>query len=250
MTYEPLQNLLLTALPDYLAHRLRSHLHLMTVSVGDVLFQTGRSNEHVYFPLTSIISIQVLHRDGVTNEIGTVGNEGFVGATLFLASNSFQSRAVVRGAGQAYRLPTHLFQQTFAGPGPWMQKLQRFTQTLMIQSAQTAACNRHHSIEQQLCRLLLSSQDRQLADPLRLTHDMIASLLGVRREGISEAAGKLQSARLIQYSHGKITLTHRAGLEQRACDCYNVIRFALNRLIASEDSDNNHVADCPGTAYI
>jgi CRP-like cAMP-binding protein len=250
MNWNLQQNHLLASLPESVAHDIRPHLDLIQLSVNQVLHRTDSNFQHIYFPLTSIISIQMLQSEGTSNEVGTVGNEGCVGAAFYLSNVCIPLQAIVRGAGQAYRIPRPLFSAQFANPDSWLTEFLRFSQTLYIQSAQTAVCNRHHTIEQQLCRLLLATRDRVLADPLRLTHDMIATLLGVRREGITEAARKLQHAGLIHYSHGKITLIDRTRLEQRTCECYAVIRLALARLIIRDDPSANRVSDCAGTDYV
>ena len=186
---------------------------------------------HVYFPTTSVVSIMYVLADGSAAEIGVVGNEGVVGISLFMGGNTTPSRAVVRGAGHAYRLEATQLQAEFNRGGAVMRLLLRYTQSLLTQMSQTAVCNRHHSVDQQLCRALLLTLDRTAGTSLRLTQELIAGMLGVRREGVTEAAGILQRAGLIRYQRGQIDVLDRAGLEKAVCECYGVVKDEYQRLM-------------------
>jgi CRP-like cAMP-binding protein len=227
----PKQNLLLAALPAPEYERLSSHLELISLALGDVIYEAGRKLLHVYFPIDSIVSLLYVMENGASAEIAVAGNEGLVGIALFMGGETTPSRAVVQSAGHAYRLKALLLKQEFDRSGPVQHLLLRYTQALITQMAQTAACNRHHTVDQQLCRWLLLSLDRLSANELTMTQELIANMLGVRREGVTEAAGKLQDAGLIHYSRGHITVLDRPGLEARSCECYAVVKNELDRLL-------------------
>ncbi len=201
------------------------------MSLGEVVYESGSRLEYVYFPTTSIVSLLYVMADGASAEIAVVGNEGMVGVAVFMGGETTPSRAIVQSAGSAYRLPGHSMKEEFVRGGAMQHLLLRYTQALLTQMAQTAVCNRHHSVDQQLCRWLLLSLDRLPSNKLTMTQELIANMLGVRREGVTEAAGKLQSAGLIQYSRGRITVLDRPGLEGRACECYGVVRRESDRLL-------------------
>ena len=227
----PHQNHLLDALPTSDYQRLAPHLELVPMKLGDVLYESGAKLRYVYFPTTSIISLLYVMEDGASAEIAIVGNEGILGISLFMGGESTPSRAVVQSAGLAFRLKAQLLKDEFGRFGPTMRLLLRYTQALITQMAQTAVCNRHHSVDQQLCRWLLLSLDRLQSNELSMTQELIANMLGVRREGVTEAAGKLQEAGLIQYHRGRIAVLDRTGLERRACECYQVVKSEFDRLL-------------------
>ena len=227
----PHQNHLLDALPTSDYQRLAPHLELVPMKLGDVLYESGAKLRYVYFPTTSIISLLYVMEDGASAEIAIVGNEGILGISLFMGGESTPSRAVVQSAGFAFRLKAQLLKDEFGRFGPTMRLLLRYTQALITQMAQTAVCNRHHSVDQQLCRWLLLSLDRLQSNELSMTQELIANMLGVRREGVTEAAGKLQEAGLIQYHRGRIAVLDRTGLERRACECYQVVKSEFDRLL-------------------
>ena len=201
------------------------------MKLGDVLYEPGVRLRHVYFPTTSIVSLLYVMTDGASAEIAIVGNEGILGISLFMGGDSTPSRAVVQSAGYAFRLKAELLKTEFARFGPTMYLLLRYTQALITQMSQTAVCNRHHSVDQQLCRWLLLSLDRLSSSELSMTQDLIANMLGVRREGVTEAAGKLQDAGLIHYRRGKITVLDRPAVEARSCECYQVVKTEFDRLL-------------------
>jgi len=225
------QNQLLRALPKLEYERLFPHLELIEMPLGEVLYESGKQLRHVYFPTDSIVSLLYVMEDGASAEIAVVGNEGIIGIALFMGGETTPSRAVVQSAGYAYRLKGHLLRQEFDRSGPLQHLLLRYTQALITQMAQTAVCNRHHSVDQQLCRWLLLSLDRLPGNELIMTQELIANMLGVRREGVTEAAGKLQEAGLIQYSRGHITVLDRPRLEARTCECYSVVKREFDRLL-------------------
>jgi len=227
----PHQNHLLDALPSDDYERVASHLELLPLKLGDVLYESGGHMNYVYFPTTSIISLLYVMQDGASAEIAIVGNEGMLGISLFMGGDSTPSRAVVQSAGHAFRLKADLLKAEFARFGPAMHLLLRYTQALITQMSQTAVCNRHHSLDKQLCRWLLLSLDRLQTNDLSMTQELIANMLGVRREGVTEAAGKLQEAGLIQYSRGRIAVLNRGGLEARTCECYQVVKTEYDRLL-------------------
>ena len=229
--HHPHQNHLLDALPRVDLERIEPHLELVPLVLGEVLYESGSKLKHVYFPTTSIVSLLYVMEDGASAEIAVVGNEGILGISLFMGGETTPSRAVVQSAGHGYRLKAALIKAEFARFGPTMHLLLRYTQALITQMSQTAVCNRHHSVDQQLCRWLLLSLDRLSSNELSMTQELIANMLGVRREGVTEAAGKLQDAGLIRYHRGKITVIDRPGLEARACECYVVVRKEFERLL-------------------
>lgn len=226
------QNHLLAALPAGEFGRLSLHLEPVAMPLGQVLYESGGRLDHVFFPTTCIVSHMYLLRDGASAEFAVVGNEGIVGTSIFMGGETTPSRAVVRGAGHGYRLKAHLLKAEFDRGGPALRLLLRYTQALMTQMTQTAVCNRHHSVEQQLCRTLLLSLDRTSGAGLVLTQELIASLLGVRREGVTEAAGNLQRAGLIRYSRGRIEVLDRPALEQAVCECYGCVKREFDRLLS------------------
>jgi CRP-like cAMP-binding protein len=229
--HKPQQNHLLDSLPDEVFERLKPTLELVPMPLGQVLYESGGRLNHVYFPTTAIVSLLYVMESGASAEIAIVGNEGILGISLFMGGETTPSRAVVQSAGYGYRLKSQIIKQEFSQNGPMMQLLLRYTQALLTQMAQTAVCNRHHSIEQQLCRWLLLSLDRLSANELNMTQELIANMLGVRREGVTEAAGKLQREGLIEYTRGHIKVKDRAKLEKRVCECYQVVKTEFDRLL-------------------
>ena len=227
----PRQNQLLAALPAVEWERLRPRMELRPMPLGHVLYEPGSTMRHVYFPTTSIVSLLYVMENGSSAEIAIVGNEGIVGISLFMGGETTSSRAVVQSAGHAYRVPGKYLKDEFFRAGPFQRLLLRYTQALITQMGQTAVCNRHHSVEQQLCRWLLMSLDRLPSNELRMTQELIANMLGVRREGVTESAGKLQKLGLIQYNRGHIVVTDRPALEAHACECYEVVRKEFARLL-------------------
>ncbi len=230
--HSPHQNHLLAALPAAVFEPFAAHLELVPMLLGDMLYGPGQQLQHAYFPTTSIVSLHYVTESGASSETSCVGNEGVVGVSLLMGGNTTPSSAMVQTAGHAYRLQRHLVKEQFDRVENVRNLLLRYTQALLTQVAQTAVCNRHHSIDQQLCRLLLLTLDRIAADELRMTQELIAGLLGVRREGITAAAGKLQSAGLIRYRRGHISVLDRTGLEARSCECYGVVKTEMIRLLA------------------
>lgn len=228
---DPLENHLLAALPDAEWARWMPELELVDMPLGAVLYEPGSRLAHVYFPTTSIVSLLYVMEDGASAEIAIVGNEGLVGISLFMGGESTPSRALVQSAGQGYRLKAELMLQEFNRAGPVLHLLLRYTQALITQMSQTAVCNRHHSLDQQLCRWLLLSLDRLHSKELVMTQELIANMLGVRREGVTEAAGRLQRDGLIKYRRGHITVIDRPRLEQRTCECYAVVKREYDRLL-------------------
>src|SRR5437764_9918063 len=230
-SHSPHQNHLLAALPPSDYERLASHLELIPMRLGDVLYEPGVRLRHVYFPTTSIVSLLYVMENGTSAEIAIVGNEGILGISIFMGGETTPSRAVVQSAGHGYRLRAQLLKNEFGRFGPMLRLLLRYTQALITQMSQTAVCNRHHSVDQQLCRWLLLSLDRLASNELAMTQELIANMLGVRREGVTEAAGKLQDAGLIRYRRGKIAVLDRPGLEARSCECYQVVKTEFDRLL-------------------
>ena len=224
------QNQLLAALPAEEWERWQAELEPVDLKLGDVLYESGSTMTHVYFPTTAIISLLYVMENGASAEIAVVGHEGIVGVSLFMGGESTPSRAVVQSAGKGFRLGAQQIQEHFKR-APVLHLLLRYTQALITQMAQTAVCNRHHSLDQQLCRWLLLSLDRLSGSELVMTQELIANMLGVRREGVTESATKLQKAGLIKYSRGRITVLNRAGLEQRSCECYAVVKKEYDRLL-------------------
>jgi CRP-like cAMP-binding protein len=231
---DPRKNHLLAALPEAEWARWQPHLEPAVMPLGKSLYESGAKLSHVYFPTTSIVSLLYVMEDGASAEIAVVGNEGLVGVSLFMGGESTTSRAVVQSAGHGYRLRSSLMMEEFNRAGPVMHLLLRYTQALITQMAQTAVCNRHHSLDQQLCRWLLLSLDRLNSNDLVMTQELIANMLGVRREGVTEAAGNLQRDGLIEYRRGHIKVLDRAGIEQRACECYAVVKTEYDRLLPAQ----------------
>ena len=229
----PKKNHLLDSLPEEQWQRWEPVLEKVDLPLGRVLYESGTTLSHVYFPTTAIVSLLYVMEDGASAEIAVVGNEGLVGVSLFMGGETTPSRAVVQSAGQGYRLSADRMKAEFNLAGPVLHLLLRYTQALLTQMAQTAVCNRHHSLDQQLCRWLLLSLDRLQGDEVVMTQELIANMLGVRREGVTESALKLQRAGLIRYSRGHITVLDRTGLEQRSCECYAVVKKEYDRLLPS-----------------
>jgi len=227
----PRQNHLLAALPAADYERLLPHLELAPLPLAWAVYESGDAQGYVYFPTNSIVSLLYVMEDGSSAEIAVVGNEGVVGIALFMGGETTPSRAVVQSAGYGYRLRASVLKAEFGQGGNLQHLLLRYTQALITQMAQTAVCNRHHAIERQLCRWLLLSLDRLPSNELTMTQELIANMLGVRREGVTEAAGKLQAAGLIHYSRGKITVLDRAKLEAQVCECYAVVKREYDRLL-------------------
>ncbi len=226
-----LRNQLLAALPDSEVQRLGAQLEAVELPLGKVLYESGATMRHVYFPTSSIVSLLYVMENGASAEIAVVGSEGLVGVSLFMGGESTPSRAVVQSAGLGVRLSANAVKDEFNRAGAVMHLLLRYTQALITQMAQTAACNRHHSLDQQLCRWLLLSLDRLHGPDLVMTQELIANMLGVRREGVTEAALKLQKLGLIRYARGHITVLDRPGLEARTCECYGVVKKEYDRLL-------------------
>lgn len=225
------QNALLAALPEAVRERLAPDLKLVDMLLGRVLYESGDTFHHVYFPTDSIVSLLYLTESGASAEISMVGNEGIVGVAMFMGGHSTPGRAVVQSAGHALRLPGRALMAEFNRHEAFQDLMLRYTQALITQMAQTAVCNRHHSIDQQLCRWLLLSLDRLPDNRLLMTQELIANMLGVRREGVTEAAGKLQSQGVIEYNRGHITVLDRPALEQLSCECYAVVKRETDRLL-------------------
>jgi CRP-like cAMP-binding protein len=228
---DPRKNHLLAALPDAIWRRWLPYLEAVKMPLGQVLYESGSALSYVYFPTTAIVSLLYLLEGGGSAEIAGVGNEGIVGISLFMGGESTPSRAVVLSEGQGYRLRASIMKEEFNRGGPVLHLLLRYTQALITQMAQTAVCNRHHTVDQQLCRWLLLSLDRLQGSDLVMTQELIASMLGVRREGVTEAARSLRKAGLIRYSRGHISVLDRHGLERRSCECYAVVRRECDRLL-------------------
>ncbi len=226
-------NHLLAALPDAEWRRWLPTLETVEMPLGQVLYESGKTLTHVYFPTTSIVSLLYVMENGASAEIAVVGNEGIVGISLFMGGGSTPSRAVVQSAGRGLRLEAQTMKDEFDKNGLVLHLLLRYTQALITQMAQTAVCNRHHSLDQQLCRWLLLSLDRLQGDELVMTQELIANMLGVRREGVTEAALSLQHAGLIRYARGRISVLDRPGLEKRTCECYAVVKKEYDRLLPS-----------------
>lgn len=228
---DPRENHLLAALPDAVWGRWLPHLEAVSMSLGQVLYEAGSALNYVYFPTTAIVSLLYLMENGASAEVAGVGNEGIVGISLFMGGETTPSRAVVQSAGQGFRLRAGIMKEEFNRAGPLLHLLLRYTQALITQMAQTAVCNRHHTLDQQLCRWLLLSLDRLPGNHLVMTQELIASMLGVRREGVTEAARSLRHAGLISYARGHISVLDRHGLEKRSCECYAVVKRECERLL-------------------
>lgn len=231
---DPKLNRLLAALPKEIWKRWLPDLELITWPLGIVLYEPGDTLSHVYFPTTAIVSLLYVMKNGASAEIAVAGNEGLVGISLFMGGESTPSRAVVQSAGHAFRMKAQTLKNEFNHHGPVLHLLLRYTQALITQMAQTAVCNRHHSVDQQLCRWLLLSLDRLQSDNLVMTQELISNMLGVRREGVTESAIKLQNAGVIRYTRGRITVLDRPGLETMACECYAVVKAEYDRLLPDE----------------
>src|SRR5947208_2547656 len=227
----PSQNRLLAALPAADFARLQPHLELVSLPLGWAVYEAGGTQGYVYFPIDSIVSLLYVMEDGSSAEIAVSGNEGLVGISLFMGGESTPSRAVVQSAGRGYRVRGTLLKKLFESSGDVQHLLLRFTQALITQMTQTAVCNRHHAVDQQLCRWLLLMLDRLSSNEVLMTQELIANMLGVRREGVTEAAGKLQADGLIEYSRGRITVPDRRPLEARVCECYAVVKKEYDRLL-------------------
>jgi CRP-like cAMP-binding protein len=227
----PTANHLLAALPDAERQRWLHELEGVEMPLGQVLYESGGTLSHVYFPTTAIVSLLYVMENGASAEIAVVGSEGIVGVSLFMGGDSTSSRAVVQSAGQGFRLKARVLKEEFKRAGAVLHLLLRYTQALITQMAQTAVCNRHHSLDQQLCRWLLLSLDRLQGNELVTTQELIANMLGVRREGVTEGAIKLQQAGLIRYTRGHITVLDRDGLQKRSCECYAVVKREYDRLL-------------------
>jgi len=234
---DPSKNKLLASLLKEARERFYPGLELVKMQLGEVLYSPDKEINHVYFPTTAIVSLLNVMESGASAEIAVVGNEGIVGISLFMGGETTSSWAVVQSEGYAYRLSGRLLKKEFFRAEKLQRLLLRYTQSLITQMAQTASCNRHHTVDQQLCRWLLLSLDRLPSNELRMTQELIANMLGVRREGVTEAAGHLQKAGLIQYSRGKITVIDRKGLEERVCECYQVVKKETDRLMKDNDVD-------------
>jgi CRP-like cAMP-binding protein len=229
--HTPSQNTLLAALPQTVYERLLPHLEFIPLTLGQSIYESGEHTEHLVFPVTAIVSLLYVLIDGTSTEIAVIGYEGAVGISLFMGGQSTPSRAVVQSAGHGYRLKARVLMPEFERGGEVQHILLNFTQALITQMTQTAVCNRHHTLDQQLCRWLLLSKDRLPTNELIMTQELIANMLGVRREGVTEAAGHLQAAGLIRYSRGKITVLDRPKLEDRVCECYAVVKREYDRLL-------------------
>jgi len=228
----PNQNRLLAALPAEELERLAPRLELVPLLLGEMLYEPGEQLEHAFFPVSAIVSLHYVMATGASAAVAGVGNEGVVGVALFMGGESTPSSAVVQTAGHAYRLERRLLKQEFDRCGALQRLLLRYTQALMAQMSQTAVCNRHHSVEQQLCRWLLVTLDRVPSGRIVMTQELVAGMLGVRREGITEAAGRLQHAGIIRYRRGHLAVLERAGLETRVCECYAVVKNEFSRLLS------------------
>ena len=237
------QNLLLSALPSAEFDRIRPHLEEVTLPLGSVIYEPGQQLGYLFFPLSMIVSLLYVTVDGSSTELAVTGYEGAVGIALFMGGNTTNSRAVVQSAGTAYRLPGRVLDDEFRRGGPLRWLLLRYTQALIAQMAQTAVCNRHHSLDQQLCRWLLVSHDRLPSNTLRMTQQLIADMLGVRRVGVTEAAQRLQNAGAIRYTRGEIEIVDRPVLEKRVCECYGVVNAEYVRLLRDVQIPRGRLAD-------
>jgi CRP-like cAMP-binding protein len=233
---EPRSNHLLAAIPDVEWDRFAHHLRPVDMKLGDVVYESGTEQPYVYFPTDSIVSLLYVMENGAAGEIAIVGNEGLVGISLFMGGGSTADRAVVQSAGYAFRMEGRYVREEFLLAGPVQQLFLRYTQALISQMGQTAVCNRHHTVNQQLCRWLLMSMDRLPSNELTMTQELIANMLGVRREGVTDAAGKLQRAGVIEYHRGRIRVLDRPLLEKMACECYDVVRREFARLLPWDKS--------------
>ena len=228
---EPIENRILAMLPREEYERLLPHLERVSFALGEVIYESGGQQSHIYFPTTAIISLLYMMENGSSAEMGVAGKEGLVGIALFMGGETAPNRAVVQSAGEALRMKTKVLQEEFGRGGAFQRLLLRYTQAMMTQMSQTAVCNRLHTVEQQLCRWLLLSRDRLNTDELVMTQELIANMLGVRREGVTHAAGRLQETGLISYVRGRITILDRSGLEATVCECYRVVKDEYDRLL-------------------
>jgi CRP-like cAMP-binding protein len=235
-SHDPQHNHLLAVLPAAVRERIDPHLQLVAMPLGKVLYESGDTLHHVYFPTDSIVSLLYVLEDGASAEIAVVGNDGLIGIALFMGGETTPSRAVVQSAGRAYRLIGQQLKEEFHRNGELQILLLRYTQALITQITQTAVCNRHHSVDQQLCRWLLLSLDRLSSNQLTMTQELIADMLGVRREGVTDAAGKLQKLGIIRYARGQITVLDRTQLEHLSCECYAVVKRETDRLLPARPS--------------
>jgi len=235
-SHSPRENRLLAAMPEVDYQALAPVLERVPMPLGKPVYESGEAQGFVYFPTSSIVSLLYVLADGATAEIAVTGNDGLVGIALFMGGETTPSRAVVQSAGEGYRLRASTLKHEFERGGALQHLLLRYTQALITQMAQTAVCNRHHSVDQQLCRWLLLSLDRLPNNQLVMTQELIANMLGVRREGVTEAAGKLQAEGLIEYSRGKITVVDRKRLEARVCECYAVVKREYDRLLPAREA--------------
>ncbi|RZI60311.1 MAG: Crp/Fnr family transcriptional regulator [Pseudomonas sp.] len=233
---EAKKNDLLAALPDAELERWLPQIEAIDLPLGHVLYESGETMSHVYFPCSAIVSLLYVLENGASAEIAVVGNEGIVGISLFMGGGSSPNRAVIQSAGQGLRLNALALQEEFQRAGPVLHLLLRYTQALIAQMSQTAVCNRHHSLDQQLCRWLLLSLDRLPGDELVMTQQLISNMLGVRREGVTEAAMRLQVAGMIRYARGRITVLDRSALEKRSCECYRVVKKEYDRLLPKKQA--------------
>ncbi|MES2831977.1 MAG: Crp/Fnr family transcriptional regulator [Pseudomonadota bacterium] len=232
--HNPRQNHLLAGLPSADYERILPHLEFVSMPFGMTVCETDTAMQHAYFLTSSIVSLMYETRDGASSETAVVGNEGVVGVALFMGGGNSLNRAIVKSAGYGFRLKASFLREEFSRGGPLQQMLLRYTQALLTQMSQTAVCNRHHSVVQQLCRWLLLSLDRLPSNEMSMTQGLIANMLGVRRESVAEAAGKLQEEGLIHYSRGHITIVNRAGLEARVCECYAGVKKEYDRLLTDK----------------
>ena len=246
--HSPHQNHLLDALPTNEYERLNPYLERIPMALGEVLYESGDMLNYLYFPTTCIVSLLYVMENGASAEIAVVGNEGLIGVALFMGGGSMPNRAVVQSAGYAYRIRKNHFMQEFERNGSLLHVLLRYTQALISQMGQTAVCNRHHSVDQQLCRWLLMILDRLSSNTLAMTQEVIANMLGVRREGVTEAALNLQKAGLISYTRGRITVLDRPGLEGRVCECYQVVKTEFDRLLPSVQ--HHDLKDSPNVKHL
>jgi CRP-like cAMP-binding protein len=237
--HAPTQNQLIAALTTEIFNRISPNLELIAMPLGEVIYESGGKMQYVYFPTTAIISLHYIMENGAMAEIAGVGNEGVLGISLFMGGHSTTSRASVYAGGHGYRIKAKFLLEEFNRAEQVMHTLLRYTQALISHVSQTAVCNRHHSVEQQLCRLLLQTLDRLPGNELTMTQELIAGMLGVRREGITETAGNLQRLGLISYRRGHITILNRAGLESHACECYQVVKKEYRRLLSGTDNPTN-----------
>ena len=238
VSHTPQENMLLAALSPEERERIYPHLQLVSLPLGKVLYEPGDTLRHVYFPVDSIVSLLYVLENGASAEISVVGNDGLIGLALFMGGETTPSRAIVQSAGHAYRLIGQRLKDEFHRNGGMQLLLLRYTQALITQMAQTAVCNRHHSVDQQLCRWLLLSLDRLQSNELVMTQELIANMLGVRREGVTESAGRLQKLGVVRYSRGRITVLDRPKLEQLSCECYAVVKRESDRLQAMIAGDS------------